>query len=519
MMWGAMNVIDLADALHARVGDYPKALVFEGREYSSGELRRMQLRLAGALVEMGVGRGDRVAVITPNCPEVGITYAATWRIGAVTVPILFLLAQSEIEHILGDAEPSVVVTSSEFLGNITSAIAGMANPPRVLLVGDEGAEGAEPMTPLLTNGPERETVADMDPDDLAGINYTGGTTGHPKGVMLTHGGMTAVSNAAMSTGDYEDGSVGLGALPLAHGYGILTQLLGMRVAGTGVLMRWFEPGEALRLIQEHQVNLFAAVPTMLVYLLNHPDLDRYDVSSLERVGCGAAPCPVELLEEFERRFGCTIYEGYGLTESTVVCTTQRRDRPKVVGSVGVALPGFTVKILDDDHNEIPVGELGEICVSGPNVMKGYYRMPDVTAETVRDGWLHTGDIGRMDADGNLYIVDRKKDMIIRGGLNVYPRDIEEVLFEHPAVAEAAVIGRPDPRYGEEVIAFVVLRRDAKATADDILTFCRERLAKYKAPKEVHFLDSLPRSGVGKVVRRELRDRLAEMAPAQGAGIG
>ena len=187
--------------------------------------------------------------------------------------------------------------------------------------------------------------------------------------------------------------------------------------------------------------------------------------------------------------------------------------------MGVALPGFTVKILDDDHREMPLGELGEICVRGPNVMKGYYRMPEVTAETVRDGWLHTGDIGRMDADGNLYIVDRKKDMIIRGGLNVYPRDVEEVLFEHPAVAEAAVIGRPDPRYGEEVIAFVVLRRDATATADEILAFCRERLAKYKAPKEVHFLDSLPKSGVGKVVRRELRDRLAEAAPTQGGGVG
>ena len=266
-------------------------------------------------------------------------------------------------------------------------------------------------------------------------------------------------------------------------------------------------GAALQLIQEHRVNVLAAVPTMLVYLLNHPDLDKYDVSSLERVGCGAAPCPVELLQAFEKRFGCTIYEGYGLTESTVVCTTQRRDRPKVVGSVGIPLPGFTVKILDDDHNEMPIGELGEICVRGPNVMKGYYRLPELTAETVRDGWLHTGDIGRVDAEGNVYVVDRKKDMIIRGGLNVYPRDIEEVLFEHPAIAEAAVIGRPDPEYGEEVIAFVVLRPGVNAAAEEILAFCRERLAKYKTPKEIYFIASLPKSGVGKVVRRELRDSL------------
>jgi long-chain acyl-CoA synthetase len=503
----AVNVVELADALYARVGDYPRALVFEGRDYGSSELRSMQLRLAAALLDMGVRRGDRVAVMTPNCPEVGLTYAATWRIGAITVPILFLLAQAEVEHILRDAEPSVVLTSPEFLGVVEASIAAMPRRPRVLLTGDAGAPGAEPIGPLLSGGPEHDAIADMDPDELAGINYTGGTTGHPKGVMLSHGGMTAVSNAAIATGDYEDGSVALGALPLAHGYGILTQLLAMRVAGTGVLMRWFEPGAALQLIQDHHVTLFAAVPTMLVYLLNHPDLDSYDVSSLERVGCGAAPCPVEVLLAFEKRFGCTIYEGYGLTESTVVCTTQRRDRPKVVGSVGVPLPGFTVRILDDDHREMPVGELGEICVRGANVMKGYYRLPDLTAETVRDGWLHTGDVGRVDGDGNVYVVDRKKDMIIRGGFNVYPRDVEEVLFQHPAVAEAAVIGRPDPEYGEEVVAFVVRRPGLEADEAEILAFCRERLAKYKAPKEVVFTNSLPKSGVGKVMRRELRDRL------------
>jgi long-chain acyl-CoA synthetase len=278
----------------------------------------MQLRLAGALIDMGVVRGDRVAVITPDCPEVGITYAAVWRIGAVTVPIIFLLAQSEIEHVLCDAEPAVVVTSAEFISVVNAAITTLPNRLRVLLIGDRSEGDAEAMTPLISGGREHEEIANMDPEELAGINYTGGTTGHPKGVMLSHGGMTAVSNAAISTGDYEDGNVGLGALPLAHGYGILTQLLAMRVAGTGVLMRWFEPGASLQLIQEHRVNVLAAVPTMLVYLLHHPDLDKYDVSSLERVGCGATPCPVELLQAFEQRFGCTIYNGYGLTESTVV---------------------------------------------------------------------------------------------------------------------------------------------------------------------------------------------------------
>jgi long-chain acyl-CoA synthetase len=310
----------------------------------------------------------------------------------------------------------------------------------------------------------------------------------------------------MEVGDLEDDQVALVALPLAHGYGILTQLLGQRLRSKGVLMRWFDPTEALRLIQEYRVQAFSAVPTMLVYLLNHPELDKYDVSSLERVGSGAAPCPVELLEGFEKRFGCTIYEGYGLTESTVVCCTQRRSLPKVVGSVGVPLPGFTVKILDDNHAELPVGELGEICVKGPNVMPGYYRMPEATAETVRDGWLHTGDVGRQDEAGNTFVVERKKDMIIRGGFNIYPRDVEEVLFEHPGIAEAAVVGRPDPEFGEEVVAFVVARAGHDLTEDEVLHFCRERLAKYKSPKEVVFIDTLPKSGIGKVLRRELREQ-------------
>ena len=502
-----MNIAQLGDALFQRAGDY-RALVFEGREYRSTELREMQQRLAGALREMGVRPGDRVAVMTPNCPEVGLTYSAVWRIGAVTVPILFLLAQPEVEHILTDAEPKVIVTAPMFLPVIKASIGGLEEPPIILVVGDENADGASAMSPLFRNGPLFDTYVEREPDDLAGINYTGGTTGHPKGVMLTHGGLVTVSDAVMATGDYEDGKVSLGALPLAHGYGILTQLIGMRIAGTGILMRWFEPGEALRLIDEHNVQLFAGVPTMFVYLLNHPDVDRYDYTSLERVGSGAAPCPQELKSAFEKRFGCTIYEGYGLTESTIVCCTQRRDQPRVAGSVGVPLPGVTVKILDDDHMELPSGEQGEICVKGPNVMKGYYRLPEFTAETVRDGWLHTGDIGYIDADGNIFVTDRKKDMIIRGGFNVYPRDIEEVLFQHPGVAEAAVVGRPDPEFGEEVVAFVVRRAGAEVTEDELLEFCRGQLAKYKSPKEVIFINDLPKTGVGKVLRRELRSRLA-----------
>jgi long-chain acyl-CoA synthetase len=505
-----VNVVELGEETYRRAGDYPRALIFEGREYSSGELRDMALRLAGALSDLGVGPGDRVAVMTPNCPEVGLTYSATWRIGAVPVPILFLLAPPEVEHILADSEPKVVVTSSEFVGVVQGAIAKMATPPRVVQVGSTAPEGAIAMDTLLAATPH-DRIVDRQPSDLSGILYTGGTTGRPKGVMLNHGGMVAVSDAVIEVGDLEDGKVALAALPLAHGYGILTQLIGMRLTGTGVLMRWFDPTLALQYIEDYKVQNFAAVPTMLVYLLNHPDLEKRNVSSMERMSSGAAACPVEVLEAVEKRFGCTVYEGYGLTESTIVCCSQRPADVKVVGSVGKALPRIDVSILDDDNNPIVTGELGEICVKGPNVMPGYYRMPEATAETIKDGWLHTGDIGRIDADGNIYVVERKKDLIIRGGLNIYPRDVEEVLFQHPSIAEAAVVGRPDKDYGEEVVAFVVKRPGATLTEDDVLDFCRKQLAKYKSPKEVVFTDDLPKTGVGKILRRELRARAAALA--------
>jgi len=503
-----MNVIELADELHRRGGDY-LALIFEGREYRSGELRSMQLRLAHAWRDLGVRPGDRIAVMTPNCAEVGPVYASCWRVGGVTVPMLFLLAQAEIEHILGDSQPRVVVTSPEFLGTIQKAIVNLEPKPELVVIGEPAPEGTHAISALIESSSEDDTVESRDPADLSAILYTGGTTGRPKGVMLTHGGMTAFVDSVVDAVEAEDGKVTLVAMPLAHAYGIVVGLGGMKVTGTGVLMRWFDPEGALRLIQDHRVQYFAAVPTMLVYMLGHPNFDEYDLSSLERIASAAAPCPRELLEEAERRFGCPLYEGYGLTESTAACTNQRPSEPKVVGSVGKPFAGVTVQIRDDQDREVPVGEVGEVCIKGPNVMAGYYRMPEATAQAVRHGWLHTGDMGRVDTDGNLYIVDRKKDLIIRGGLNIYPRDVEEVLHQHPGVAEAAVVGRPDTLYGEEVVAFVVRRAEQTPTEQELIDFCRQTLAKYKSPREIIFVEVLPKSGVGKVLRRELREQLAQ----------
>jgi long-chain acyl-CoA synthetase len=280
------------------------------------------------------------------------------------------------------------------------------------------------------------------------------------------------------------------------------------ILGTkGVLLRWFNPDGVLEAIQHYRVESMSAVPTMLVYLLNYPDAARFDTSSMRLWGSGAAPLPLEIVEPFERKFGGRILEGYGLTEASPVVSAHRLSGARKLGSVGQALPGVAVAILDDGDRPLPPGELGEVCVQGPNVMQGYYRLPEETARTLRNGWLHTGDVGRLDADGYLYIVERKKDLIIRGGFNIYPREVEDVLYAHPAVAEAAVVGVGDVLMGEEVLAFVALKSGAATDAGALIGFCQERLARYKCPRQIRFVDALPKSPIGKILRKELRSRV------------
>jgi long-chain acyl-CoA synthetase len=277
------------------------------------------------------------------------------------------------------------------------------------------------------------------------------------------------------------------------------------ILGTkAVLLRWFNPELVLETIERFKVQSMAGVPTMYVYLLNYPDAGRFDTSSMRSWGSGAAPLPLEIVEPFEKKFGGRLMEGYGLTEASPVVSAHRLSGVRKLGSVGQPIPGVQVAIHDDDDRPVPTGELGEVCVRGPNVMLGYYRLPDETARTLRGGWLHTGDVGRLDPDNFLYIVERKKDLIIRGGFNIYPREVEEVLYAHPHVAEAAVVGMRDPLMGEDVLAFVALKPGATVEADAIIAFCQARLAKYKCPKRVRFVPALPKSPIGKILRKELR---------------
>jgi long-chain acyl-CoA synthetase len=302
-------------------------------------------------------------------------------------------------------------------------------------------------------------------------------------------------------------------LPQAHAAGLVAAVVSQSYGLRSVLLRWFTPEGFFDAVARYGVTSTALVPAMMVMLLEHPDADRYDLSTLEEVAVGAAPCPIELVQSFQQRFGVRAREVYGLTEAAAVVTANRRSLPVKPGSAGPPIPGVEVRIVDEDGRRLPAGECGEITVRGETVMAGYWNRPDATAEAIRDGWLYTGDVGYLDEDGYLYLVDRAKDLIIRGGQNIYPRDVEEVLQQHPAVAEAAVIGLPDSKYGEEVAACVVAREGTEVAPEEIVAFCRERLARYKTPKSVHLMPALPHNAVGKVLKGELRQKLAASPPA------
>jgi long-chain acyl-CoA synthetase len=490
-----MNLARLGDENVERFGEYV-SLAFEGREWTNVEQRAAAHRFAHALRGLGLGPGDRAAVLLPNCPEVLQAYRAILAVGGVIVPVIFLLSPAEVTHILADSEAKVVITAPELLGKVD----GWAGP--IVLVG--GGDGGLAWDDLVAGQPDHLSIVERGDDDLAVILYTSGTTGRPKGVALSHANLASNARAAASLYELDRTAWSLMVLPLSHSYGLTVMNAGHLLGTRGVLLRWFNPEGVLETIQRYRVQSMAGVPTMFVYLLNYPDADRFDTSSMQSWGSGAAPLPAELVAPFEAKFGGRLLEGYGLTEASPVVSAHRFSGIRKLGSVGQAIPGVAIAILDDADQALPAGEVGEVCVRGPNVMQGYYRLPEETAAALRGGWLHTGDMGRLDADGYLYIVERKKDLIIRGGFNIYPREVEDVLYAHPAVAEAAVVGLRDAVMGEEVLAWVALKPGASVDEATLLTFCQSRLAKYKTPRHVRFLDTLPKSPIGKILKKELR---------------
>jgi long-chain acyl-CoA synthetase len=501
-----VNLATLGEQNVEKFGEYD-AFFFKGRWYKNTELLGDARRYANVLTSLGVGPDDRVAVMLPNSLEVFQIFGGTLSVGATIVPILFLLAPPEIRHILEDARPKVFVTAPLFYDKVKEALDGLVDPPRLLMVGEPAPEEADPYEALMAEAADDFEIVDRSEDDLAMIMYTGGTTGQPKGVMLSHRNLLWNATTVTDSIGLSSGIVGLLCLPVAHLFGMFAGVVGQVIGSRGILLEWFTPDGVLEAVQEHRIGYAPLVPTMMTMLLHHPDAEKYDTSSLQMVIASAAPVPIELAEAFEKMFDCEVVEAYGQTEAAPTVSLMRPGLPKKAGSAGPPVAGVEVRIEDDEHNEMPQGEQGEIVARSPGIMKGYRNLPEVTEETLAHGWLHTGDIGYQDEDGYLFVTDRKKDLIIRGGLNIYPRDIEEVLHEHPGVAQAAVVGRPDKRMGEEVTAFVVKAPGAEPTEEELIALCRERLAKYKVPSEIRFVPELPKSPVGKVLKRELRAAL------------
>ena len=489
----------LAEASLERLGDH-RSLEFEGEWHTAAELHARAVRLSAGFSALGVRPGDRVVVCMTNCPEVLLSYAALWRAGAVPTPVISAVTVTELRHVLADSGAVAAVASPASLALVTEAAAGL--DVRVVVDLDE-LEGHG-------DGP----LVMRDEHDLAALLYTGGTTGRSKGVMLTHTGLSQISRSRAQVFSESGATDLLLALPLSHVYGLLNSVTRMHMPRPGfvALQRKFAAAQWVAIAERVQPQAAALVPSMLQLLLRE-DLESAELSSLYYVTTGGAPLSVAVREEFERRVGgVRVCDGYGCTEVTSTATMNPYPAPRS-GSVGLPLPGVEVRVVDEAGQPVPVGSDGEVCVRSAGVMAGYWsagaRDDEATAAAVRDGWFHTGDVGHEDADGYLYVVDRIKDLIIRGGFNVYPRDVEDVLLSHPQVAAAAVVGRPDPVLGEEVVAWVSLTAGGTVTPEELVAFSREHLGRHKHPREVRVVPSVPLTSVGKTDRKALRRLTAE----------
>lgn len=500
-----MNLVELAENNHKKFGEY-RSLIFEDKEYTNIEMLVYSRKISNGLKRLGIGSGDNVVVMLHNCPEVLISYQGILRTGSIVVPVISMLNEKELTHILKNSKAVAIITSRDFMPKVEFARKGIETLRHVIIIEEDHVPGTLNFWDLLNESSDEPISITIKDNDLAVIIYTAGTTGTPKGVMLTHKNLYTSAVNGASARDVKRTNVTLGVLPLSHSFGITIMNTSFIFGNLFVLMPRFDIEETFRLIEKHKVTNFPGVPAMFGFMLFVPPKKRqkYNLSSLKNVTSGSAPLPVETLKAFEKEFDCTITEGYGLTEASAVVSIGYYDRVIKPGSVGQPIPETEVRIVDENSEDVLSGEVGELIVKGPNVSPGYYNMPEETANTFKNGWLYTGDLARMDEDGYLYVVERKKDLIIRGGFNIYPRDVEEVLHRHSSVQEAAVIGIPDPIMGEEVKAFIVLASNKTTSEQEIKDFCRQHLSKDKCPKFIEFLDSLPKSTMGKVLRKELR---------------
>jgi long-chain acyl-CoA synthetase len=506
--------LNLAAILRKSAAKYPKktAIVIGDKAISYEALHAMARKFASGLAKLGVRRGDHVALMLPNVPQFTIAYYAAHYLGAPVIPLNVLLTPDEIAYHLTDSDAVALVAWEGFFDQARAGFERIGSCKHLIVAKGNPAdttapEGAHSMTALIGGSDPVTELPDTMPDDTAVILYTSGTTGRPKGAELTH--FNLFYNAEYSSTrlmPLSPETVALVVLPLFHSFGQTVFQNGvLNTGGTLVLLPRFDPKSAFQLMQQHRVTYFGGVPTMYFALLNYPEAKEYDVSSLQYCCSGGAAMPVEIMRAFNEKYRVSILEGYGLSETSPVASFNVLGRPTKPGSVGIPIEGVEFKLVDEAGKTIDAPMVpGEICIKGPNVMKGYYKRPEATAESIKAGWFSTGDVAHRDEDGYYFIVDRKKDMIIRGGFNVYPREIEEHLYTHPAVLEAAVIGVPHESHGEEVKAVLALKPGQTVTAEQIIAFCKEKLAAYKYPRTVEFRDSLPKTATGKILKRELR---------------
>lgn len=497
--------LNLGTVLQASSAENPNdiAIILDDRKITYGELDRAARGVATSLRARGIEPGDKVALLVPNVPEFSIAYYGILYAGAIVVPVNVLAAAPEVAYFLEDSSAKLLIVHPLFAEPGKAGAAEQGVP--VVIAGS--LDGSESELDVLAAAEPQSIVHPTAPDDTAVILYTSGTTGKPKGAELTHSNLfinsTIVVPRLIPTAG--SGHVALATLPLFHSFGqTCVQNASIGLGGTFTLLPRFDPAAAFEIIERDRVTLFAGVPTMYFALLHHESENPPDISSLKFCLTGGAPMPVEVMSAFEEKFGVKIQEGFGLSETSPVASFGVVGKPRKAGSIGYPAWGVEMCIVDEDDKALPQGERGEICIRGHNIMKGYLGKPEATKEALRGGWFHSGDIGFSDEDGCYWIVDRKKDMILRGGFNVYPREVEEVLYAHEAVVEAAVIGVPHERHGEEVKAVVALAPGSTATPDAIIAFCKERLAAYKYPRTVEIIDSLPKGPTGKILKRELR---------------
>lgn len=530
-MESAATTLNLASIIshHAKLSPDNEAVVCRVVRMTFGELDRLSNRVANALLEMGIGHNDKVAFVCPNLPDFPVVYYAIMKVGAAVVPLSVLFKPREIAYHLADSDAKAVfvfedVPDLPMAQNVKEGFDQVATcQDLVVLTKDDASTSPFPehkTLAQLTEGKSDEyEIFPTRPDDTCAILYTSGTTGQPKGAELTH--MNLMTNVTTTWAthfpaiDFTDGvqKTCLITLPLFHTTGQTVQMNTNLYGGCRVvLLPRFEPRSVLDTMAEEKVNFWVGVPTMYWALLKYIDENDYDVSliaeNIKVFTSGGAPMPVELMKRFHDKFGVRVFEGYGLSETSPLATFNHIERPSKPGTVGQPIFGIEIKCFDDDDKEVPRGERGEVVIRGPNVMKGYYKRPEATVEAFRSGWFHTGDIGIMDDEGYLAIVDRKKDMILRGGYNIYPRELEEVIITHPAVSLCAVIGVPCERLGEEVKAFVVLKQGHELTVEEFTEWCREQFAANKYPRHVEFRSELPIGGTGKIFKRALKEEAA-----------